>query len=306
MKNYRELTEVEFDRLIEGVGPAWDPALGDLNTLVQEVRGAYLRPISRTAEMRHIEAMVKEAHSGNWRSSLSRQLEGMKASLGPLFRTPSLRMRRIILANLMGSALGKAVLAVTAAAATTTGLAATGSLPPPIQAVVISAAHNLGMSSPPEIPAPVRPPAPLLPPNPSPEVPVAEPVAPHIEPEAALPAVPEQRAASSHPPSPAGGLVAPGRKSQTGPGFMESGGDTRSRGPDETNSGSAPASGENGAYDWWNQNQDHQGDGQTGSGQGSGRQQKDEPSAGSWGSWSWYSQNWWNSWEGSSGQAGRR
>jgi hypothetical protein len=300
MKNFRELTDVEFDRLVEGVGPAWDPALGELNTFVQDVRAAYLRPMSREAEMDHIAAMVREAGSGTWRASLARQLEGLKASLGPFFRTPSVRMRRILLANLVGSALGKAVLVLTAAAATTTGLAATGSLPPPIQAVVVSAAHNLGISSPP--PAPASPPRTVLqpPPKPAAEVPVPEPAPPVITPEAALPPAPE---AASHTPSSARAPSATDGAARRGSGLLKSGSDERARGVEETNSGSGPSR-DNGAYDWWSQNQDDQDEGHPGPGQGSA-QHKDEPGANSSGSWSWYSQDWWNSWQGSSGQ-GRR
>jgi hypothetical protein len=300
MENCRELTEVEFDRLIAGEGPFYDPALQNVDEFVREIRAAYGRPMSRPIEMGHIAAMVEESRSKTTRSSLlAQQLEGLKATLGPLFRVPSVRTRKIVFANLLGSAVGKAVLALTAAAATTTGLAATGTLPPPIQAVVVSAAHNLGFSDPEPTPSPSHRPPPRVPIN-LPEVPQTEPVAP-ADPLAQAAAPPEPPTGTAAAPPGNAATGAPGRLPQSNPYFTDSNRDSRTGNATGGAESSSPPAGENDTPYWWDYYNDSE-SGQTGSGQDSSNDsQAQDPS---WGSW--YSQDSWKNWEGSWSNGERR
>lgn len=303
MKNFRELSDVEVDRLIEGVGQAWDPAITELNTFVQEVRAAYAQPISRAAEMRHIEAMVKQARSRRWSSSvLTKQLEGLKASLPPLFRPLSLRTRRIVFANLVGSAVGKAVLALTAAAATTTGLAATGSLPAPIQAVVISAAHNLGISAEPT-PSPAQPPPPV--PVVLPEIPASEPVPPAVTTEGATPAEPPPETVANGQPPGNAEVGAPRGTARSTPDFTES---NRGSVAGNARSGSkqdAPSA-ENEPANWWDYYNEPNKEKSSQTGAKPHPNDKEAGDSHNRGSWNWSSEAWWKSWQGTSSQGGRR
>jgi hypothetical protein len=177
------MTDEAFDRLILKDDLFLDPALDAWGNLLKDVREAYSTPLSRRSESRHIAAILDTVPKvmPKRRPAATLAVAHSKPTMWKRFRPPS--MRRLVLANLMGSLVGKIMIVATAAAATTTGLAATGSLPEPIRSVITEAGDSVGapanppdQASPPAAHAPASPPsmAPVEAPGPEP-VPAAAP-----------------------------------------------------------------------------------------------------------------------------------
>lgn len=154
----------------------------------RSVREAYATPIPPGLESRQIQFIIQAARQTLITQAPRRPLRLDRGRSAFRLRMP--RPRRLLWANLVGSVVGKVVIVATAAAATTTGLAATGTLPDPVQTVVSDAADTVGVGVPgpslsrPEVPRtppsrlPAQTPAPHSPPATVPDLPAPEPIPP--------------------------------------------------------------------------------------------------------------------------------
>ncbi|HEX2053731.1 MAG TPA: hypothetical protein VHJ78_08420 [Actinomycetota bacterium] len=153
-----------------------------MSGLVGDLRRAYARPLPMEVQNRQIASLVEAGRE----ASASRPAPWRRRMNGVWYRFS----QRFI----AGSVVGKVILAASVATAATTGMAATGNLPDPMQIAISAAASHIGVSIP--TPAPV--PAPAAP-GPSPAVAGRAPVAnaPAAAPPASSPAPPPAGAAQA-------------------------------------------------------------------------------------------------------------
>ena len=116
-----------------------------MSGLVRELRRAYVAPLPTEVQNRQIADMVVAG----------RQAAASRPSL--LRRRVNGAWYRFSRRFVAGSVVGKFVLAASVATAATTGMAATGTLPDPMQGAFSSAAEQIGVSIPAPAPAPVAP-----------------------------------------------------------------------------------------------------------------------------------------------------
>lgn len=142
MDMFRRLGDREVEDLLSGIAPGEDGDLEDLVALIGELRAAgSLEPVSESLAERHVALAAEVARTFVGTSQTVQQ---------PHRPVPRLRERRrkLVLATLLSSLVGKIVVGSVAVAAATGGAAAAGVLPDPVQEVVADAASHIGIDLP--------------------------------------------------------------------------------------------------------------------------------------------------------------
>jgi hypothetical protein len=137
MERMRRLTDEQLEALLAGKTPAGTEGLEGLAAFVKSVPDALAHAPGEHIASAHLARMIEAVPSAsNLATAGSRSPHGHA------------RRRRTVLSTLFGTLAAKIAAITLAAAAATAGLAATGSLPPPAQNAVSSAASHVGVHFP--------------------------------------------------------------------------------------------------------------------------------------------------------------
>jgi hypothetical protein len=144
MDGVERMSDADLDRLLAGKAPAGPEDVEDLKSYFRDLKTRYVADPPPA---------IREAHLTQIMNAARLHTQHMAPAPGPSRdtgrgRRPQWR-RKIVFSSLFGSLIGKLVLAgVVAATAATGGLAATGTLPAPVQNAVAGAAGGVGINIP--------------------------------------------------------------------------------------------------------------------------------------------------------------
>jgi len=132
------ISEAEVERVLEGEYAGEDPSLHALATYARDAKATFAAAPDEATRATHLMAIAEAAVD----------VDATPAPvLTPAPSSPFRRMK-IVLTSLFASLIGKIALASVALAATTGGLAATGSLPDPAQEALARAGEKVGFDLP--------------------------------------------------------------------------------------------------------------------------------------------------------------
>ena len=132
------ISEAEIERVLEGEYAGEDPSLHALATYAQDAKATFAAAPDEATRATHLMAIAEAAAN----------VDATPAPvLTPAPSSPFRRMK-LVLTSLFASLIGKIALASVALAATTGGLAATGSLPDPAQEALARASEKVGFQLP--------------------------------------------------------------------------------------------------------------------------------------------------------------
>ena len=134
-----KLTDEDIERALAGEHAGDDSSLDDLAAFARDARAALESGPGGAIRETHLAAMNEASADLHGDPVATR---AAAASLSPL------RRWKLVLTHLLASMVAKVALAGVAVAATTGGLAATGSLPEPAQAALANAAEKVGFELP--------------------------------------------------------------------------------------------------------------------------------------------------------------